>query len=41
MEYYYVDKMVRTHISEMNNFLLELGIIRICSFTYRKYSTNR
>lgn len=25
--YYYVDNMVRTHISEMNNFLLELGLL--------------
>lgn len=25
--YYYVDNMVRKHISEMNNFLLELGLL--------------
>lgn len=25
--YYYVDNMVRAHISEMNNFLLELGLL--------------
>lgn len=25
--YYYVDNMVRAHIIEMNNFLLELGIL--------------
>ena len=25
--YYYVDNMVRTHVSEINNFLFELGIL--------------
>ena len=25
--YYYIDNMVRSHVIEMNNFLLELGIL--------------
>jgi hypothetical protein len=25
--YYYIDNMVRTHVSEINNFLFELGIL--------------